>query len=256
MLTLQSHQLNALEQAGSPSFVALMRAHVRESFPKHSSYLGGEGVGEIVRYGLEQGHASGFRTRSPVRLFIDLTVLLGRDFHSDPQLPWARTIIEDHAGFPDELERATRLHGAATEYLDSVSGPDNEFIDNAQQRILLESLAISGGSKQAFIDAVCFRLERIWPEKLSQLDNGLRNELIDLGVRKALAHGIGTEEGAFLCIAIMLMLGSGFDHDPLCGWSHPVLTSTDSAAVKIALLHAAAIGHLTKWCAGESECHV
>ena len=112
MLTIRAEQLAVFEKSSSPEFALRMEEHVREAFPKHSGFLGDAGVREIVRYGVEQGRASGFSTQSPVRLFIDLTLLLGREFHSDPQLPWAREVIEDHALFPDELSRAERLHAA------------------------------------------------------------------------------------------------------------------------------------------------
>ena len=256
MLTIRAEQLAVFEKSSSPEFALRMEEHVREAFPKHSGFLGDAGVREIVRYGVEQGRASGFSTQSPVQLFIDLTLLLGREFHSDPQLPWAREVIEDHALFPDELSRAERLHAAALEYLDSVSGPDNEFIDDAQKRILAESLTILTGSTDAFIGGVSVRLERIWPQKFKSLDRAVRVEFIRLGVRKALTYGIGSESGALLCIGMMFMLGSGFDRDPMFGWSHEILASAGPAAEKIANLHSAAIAYLKQWCAGESECHV
>lgn len=256
MFTIRTEQLAAFDRADTPEFAGHMEGHLREAFPKHSDFLGNEGLSQVIRYGVEQGRALGFSTCSPVGLFIDLTLLLGRDFHQDPQLGWARYILEDRAFIPDELMRAERLHGAAIEYLDSVSGPDNEFIDAAQKRILCEDLTSQTGAADAFIADASVRLERIWPEKFKRLDEAARTELMRLGVRKALQYRAGSEPGALLCIGMMFMLGSGFDQDPMFGWSHKILTSNEPAATKIAGLHAAALAYLNRWCGGEGACHV
>jgi|RhiMethySRZTD1v2_1073278.scaffolds.fasta_scaffold399678_2 hypothetical protein len=253
--SIRKEQIAVFEQAGSPEFALRMEEHILEAFPKHSDFLGREGIREIVCYGVEQGRGLRFVTQSSVCLFIDLTLLLGREFYNDPQLLWAREIIEDDELFPGELSRAQRLHAMAIEYLDSVSGPDNEFIDEAQKRISSEELTISTGSRDLFIREISVRLERIWPEKFNNLNETARMELIRLGVQKAIAYNIGSEPGALFCIGMMFMLGSGFDKDPMFRWSHEILVSAEAIGEKIARLHAAGIAYLNQWCAG-GECHV
>jgi hypothetical protein len=50
----------------------------------------------------------GFSRRASVRFYIETAILLGIDFETDPQYPWARQIRAAPAS--DEMERADPLH--------------------------------------------------------------------------------------------------------------------------------------------------
>jgi hypothetical protein len=247
-MKVRTEQIAVFEDADSPHFAPQMFAHVREAFPKHSGFLGDEGIREVVRYGIEQGREFGFSRQSPISLFIDLTLLLGRYFHADTQMPWAGEVLHN-ASIPDELTRAQRLHAAAMKYLDTVSGSDNEFIDAAQGRLLNEPAQIQTGSSSAFVKEVSVRLERIWPEKYRQLREERRLALIREAITKASTYGIGSETGALLCAVMMYMLGSGFDKDPLFSWARQILTSEQDRDAKIKQLYASGVSYLKQWCA-------
>jgi hypothetical protein len=176
-----------------------------------------------------------------------------RGFHCDPQLPWAREILSRTFPVRDESERAQRLFQSATDYLDCVSGPDNEFIDQAQTRLLTEPPDMFAGSAQSFIDQSFRRLSRIWPEKFHRMHDESRMDLLREGVRKARAFGIASESGSFLCIVMMYMLGSAFDEDPLFAWARKIAGADLEAADKIAALHHAGLEYLNNWCAGEQS---
>ncbi len=246
---IRAEQIAVFESADSTHFMLRIFQHVREAFPKHSSLLGEPGIREVVRYGIEQSRAFGLSRQSPVSLFIDLTLLLGRSFHADPQMPWAGDILSD-TSLPDELTRAQRLHAAATRYLDIVSGPENEFIDAAQRRCMYEPAHAQTGSGSGFVREVSVRLERIWPEKYRQMDEESRLALIQGGAAKARAYGSDSETGTLVCTALMYMLGSGFDEDPLFSWAHRVLVDAagQDPAVRIEALHSSALAYLEQWC--------
>ena len=254
MLIIRPAQIEAFEDSNGPDFALQMANHVRTAFPRHSALLAGQGVAEVVRHGIAQSRSSGLVSKSSARLFIDLTLLLGREFHRDPQLPWASNVLS--AGFPvgAELERAHRLFGLAIDYLDSVSGPDNELIDQAQTRLMDEPLTIFASSGQEFAAQVLRRLQRIWPEKLRRLEDTSRMALLRDGVRKARSYGITSESGCYLVILSMYMLGSGFDQDPMFAWSRRILAATDNTAEKVVALERAGLAYLNAWCAG-SETH-
>jgi hypothetical protein len=245
---IRAAQIDVFESAASPHFADKELARVREAFPRHSGILGDDGVREVVRDGITKARELGFTRQSPVSLFIDLTLLLGRYFHADPQMPWAGEILRNVA-LPDELTRAQRLHAASMEYLEKVSGPDNEFIDAAQSRLLNEPLQVQTGSGSDFIKEVSQRLERIWPEKYRQLDEDRRTILVQEAAGKARAYKIESPVGVLICIVMMYMLGSGFDNDPMFLWAHKILSSEQEGAAKINQLHATSIACLKQWCA-------
>lgn len=250
MLQIRTEQIEALESAEVEYFAPRMVRHLKEGFPKHCSFLGEDGIHEVVRYGIEQGRAYGFTRQSAVNLFIDLTLLLGRFFHADVQMPWASEILTDRS-FGDELTKDQRLHAAAIEYLNTVSGPDNEYIDAAQRRLLHEPIYIRTGSVEGFTDEALMRLERIWPEKYDQVGEKRLRFLIQKGISTASTYNIKSEPGVLMYIGMMYMVGSGFDGDPLFSWAHRVLNDREEQdqAARVERLHSEAINYLKQWCA-------
>lgn len=250
MLQIRTEQIEAFESAEAAYFAPRMVRHLKEAFPKHCSFLGEDGVHQVVRYGIEQGRAYGFTRQSAVNLFIDLTLLLGRFFDADVQVPWALEILLDKS-FGDELTKAQRLHAAAIEYLNTVSGPDNEYIDAAQRRLLHEPIYIRTGSVGGFTDEALIRLERIWPEKYGQVGEKNLRFLIQKGIPIARTYNIKSEPGVLMYVGMMYMLGSGFDRDPLFSWAHRALNDgeEEDQAARVERLHLEAINYLKQWCA-------
>ena len=62
-MQIRPEQITVFENASEPYFRDRMFQHVREAFPKHSGFLGDEGIREVVRYGIEQGRTYGFRIK-------------------------------------------------------------------------------------------------------------------------------------------------------------------------------------------------
>jgi hypothetical protein len=249
MLKIRPTQIEAFESAEAAYFAPRMVQHLKDAFPKHCSFLGEDGIHEVIRYGIEQGRAYGFTGQSAVNLFIDLTLLLGRFFHADVQMPWASEILVDES-FGNELTKAEWLHAAAIEYLNTVSGPDNEYIDGAQRRLLDESIFITTASVEEFTDETLMRLERIWPEKYNHIGEENLRSLIQKGITTARAYDIESEPGMLMYIGMMYMLGSGFDRDPLFSWAHQVLNNKEEQdeAASVERLHSEAINYLKQWC--------
>lgn len=247
-MLIRSAQIELFDNADTPHFTSKLTAHIRDDFPQHSAVLGDEGVREVVRYGMAQSKTHQFTQQSTVSLFTDLTLLLGRHFDTDPQIPWASWMLSADAALP-ELERGQRLHTAATAYLNEVSGPANEFIDAAQSRLLNEPVQINATSSAAFGKDVSQRLDRVWPEKNRQLTEESRSALIRDAVAKARLYKIESQTGALMCIVMMFLLGSGFDKDPMFAWAQKILSSDLERDAKLQQLHQASMTCLRQWCA-------
>ena len=78
--------------------------------------------------------AMGLLIRGPIRLFIELMLLFGSAFNTDPQYPWAAKIL--HLS-DDQMERAEELWDNFLDYQENVSGPDE-----ANTRKALEDLSL------------------------------------------------------------------------------------------------------------------
>jgi hypothetical protein len=89
MLILRKAQLDALKQAPQKSFEKSMLDFVRRHFPKHCVLLGDSAILKVVQLGGERARQYRLETGRDVSLYISLMFMLGSDFDTDCQLPWA-----------------------------------------------------------------------------------------------------------------------------------------------------------------------
>lgn len=242
-MIIRQQQIDTFEDTGSPHFEPRAVQHLKASFPRHGAFLGDAGVIGVVRYAVEQAAQYGIAKAQNVQLFADLTLLLGRFFDSDPQLPWAAAALND-SETTCQNRRSQRLHGEAMAYLNRVRGTKNEFIDKAQERLLTDPVAPACGE---FGPAVLMQLQRMFPEKYLELGEAGARLLIAGGVERAARYGIETPRGRLLYIGLMYLLGAGFDRDPLFAWAGEALASGGTEAERVSRLHESAVTYLKQW---------
>jgi hypothetical protein len=114
MLTIRRAQLVAFSEADVQRFEHWMLAHLRTFFPKHCEAAGEFQLRETIRYGIKRAPAHGFRSKRDVCKYIDLMVVLGRDFDTDEQYPWAVMILTE---LKNPETKMSALHAAAKNYL-------------------------------------------------------------------------------------------------------------------------------------------
>ena len=248
MFTIRKEQMEAFELASAPRFTDAAREHLQAAFPKHCAQLGDAGIRETVRYGIGKAGTYGVVTQAGVSLFLDLMLLLGRGFDTDFQLPWAAEILTD-ATLSDEQSRITRLHTKAMEYLERVSGPANEFIDEAQRRIGIEPPEWLSKA-EPFEVYMLSRLRMIFPQKCDCMGDEILRSLIGKAISKARQYELKTERGVMVLAGLLLMLGSSFDKDPVFASITQVLHDQSSAdpQARSKLLHQASLEYLKRWC--------
>jgi hypothetical protein len=114
MLTIRRAQLAAFSEVDVERFEHWMLAHLRTFFPKQCEAEGEFHLRETIRYGMKHAAAHGFRRKRDVCKYIDLMVVLGRDFDTDPQYPWAGMILTELRNPETKIEA---LHAAAKSHL-------------------------------------------------------------------------------------------------------------------------------------------
>lgn len=234
MLQIRPEQILVFEQAAAEHFAPRLEQHALDALPGYAAALGENALRAAVREGIRQAAGRGFSTQAPVRLFVELSLLLGSAFHSDPQFPWASAVL-DSPFYADELARARRLHDAAMAYLDQVHGPDDTQRNAALERWLKEPIEIKADtddknrSRERFRSTVLVRLEHLWPEKYAWLGEDATQQRLQQWIKDAVGHGLKKEKGVYIYICLGYLLGSGFDRDPLYPWAGAVLgdTATD-----------------------------
>ena len=259
MLRIRSEQIEVFASPDTPRFESSSIIHIKHAFPKHFSVLNESGAQAVVNHGRSRARRYGLNDAGAVLLYIDLTLLLGRNFDEDIQLPWAAAILNDqslpgHARLdvvqPQPLVKAVRLHEYAMAYLDEVSGIENEHIDAAQRRLLDQPFSVDAHGGEGFQQEALRRLSTIWPEKCNYLGPDTMLTLVRYGIERMQHYDIATPVGAFLGIVTMYMLGTGFDQDPLFPWAGRILN--DKAlrpSERTERLYEEGVTYLKRWCA-------
>lgn len=246
-LRISQSQLEVFEETALRDFEARVVQHVRQHFPKSFEVLGETRVLGIARGAVERAREHGLTTERSVVTYLNLMLMLGSGFDTDPQLPWAAEILGD--GRIDEAGKSDALYDKALDYFEQVAGPGGVNAAEALGRIQRESaddLPTALGPE--FYSRLLARLRAVYPEKCDYVGElGLRR-MIQRGIEQARHYRITGGRGVAVYVGLMFMLGSGFDEDPQMPWAAEVLNDAGDGgeAGKAERLRAAALESLAQ----------
>jgi hypothetical protein len=174
-----------------------------------------------VRFGIEKAEEHGLTFRGPIRLYLELMLLFGSHFDTDPQYPWANAILKADA---PQMERAERLHAQTLDYQEKVSGPKG-----VNTRQALENLSVMARSPATFTPnnfdtEILQEMNRSFSQKADYIGNESASALIQEGRAEAQKYNLPTVRGAALIIVLMYAFGHGCTDDPLYPWIARTLT--------------------------------
>jgi len=269
MLKIRKEQYEELGKVSLKRFEDSMVEHIREFFPEQYDALGETVVRNVIEYGVDRAEAHGFETEPDVNMYIDLMLLLGSNFDTDPQLPWAAEILQEEStedelteeestedesiedeSIAEPVGRVEKLYDQAIEYLDRIEGPEDEYLVNALDEfsdISFEELPLT--RSEDIENTTISLLRRIWPEKCQVVGHAALRNLIRYGGESAQCYNITSQRGVVLYTVLMFMLGSGFDTDPQFPWAASTVKdeSTINEAARIDQLYKKAIAFLDEW---------
>ena len=221
MLTIRKEQMQVFEQAAMGRFKEEMVAHCKEFSPALCTVIGDGQIRLAVRGAIERSSGYGFTNRGPIRLFIELMLLLGSTFDTDPQYPWTSEILNAAS---DQMIRAERLYERVLDYQEKV--PDS---DPARMRKVLQGLPEWAGKHEsssitAFVSSMLQEMARLLPEKTAYVgDEGL-TDLVLKGCTEAERCQVLTIHGQAVMGVLMFTFGHGCMDDPLYPWIAQILT--------------------------------
>lgn len=115
MLMIRQDQMETLNQYMLDKYEDLVFFHLTENYTDTCAALGEDGVRETIRHGIRRAQSYDIRIEADISRYIDMMFRFGKDFDTDPDLPWAAAILGDEnlvAGF----EKLDLLEAAAQEY--------------------------------------------------------------------------------------------------------------------------------------------
>jgi len=115
-MRLRKEQIEAFSAAARQEFEDRMVEHLNEFFPRHCKAMGEEGVRQEIRHGVARARTYEITSQRDVCKYIDLAFVYGRDFDTNPKLPWAGRILNDPS-FINASERTSELFETGREFL-------------------------------------------------------------------------------------------------------------------------------------------
>jgi hypothetical protein len=199
--------------------------HLASFSPWHASSLSDAQLRRAVRSGIDRAEAHGITKTDAVRFYVEMTVIFGSSFDTDPLVPWAGQILRDPAS-RDEMPRVLRLHDALLAYRHAVNGGGGSTTAETLRK-LLELAGSSVSIANLRVETTALETMR-WlnPSFCAYVGEPALREMRSRGPELASQLGVATDEGILLVEALMFVLGHGFAADPFHPW---VATSLDAA---------------------------
>lgn len=236
MLVIREAQLTALEDDAVHRYVDELAAHCRTFSPHLCKTLSDEELHAAVLGGVVRAETQGFTKRGPVRLYVDMMILLGSGFDGDPQYPWAAAILAT----PDEqMDRAETLHARVHEYLAGVDGPDNVHTLQALRELATRCRQGLALHRERLEPDLLALMAEIHPRKVAATgEDALRRLVRALLARGRERYRFRTARSLALMAVLGFAFGHDFDADPLLPWvsrtlNRPTLGDPDAVAVRL-----------------------
>lgn len=249
MLKIRPEQMETLEQVRFKHFEDEMLKHIKEHFSNHWRMIGEIQLRKVIQYAAKQAKTYSLTTEREVCLYLNLMLLLGSDFDTDIQLPWAVKVLKEESTEVPFM-KIKRLYQVAMDYLDRVVGIKNEHLEQVLLKLRgdsIQSLVLSPKPKSE--PSLMTLLTEIYPQKCEAMGKDNLSQLIKQGTRLAQHHHLSCGGGTTLYVGLMLMLGQHFDQDPQFSWAATLLKnpSITDPETKTYALYTEARVQLDRW---------
>jgi hypothetical protein len=228
VLVIRSEQMDALGSIALRAFEDEMLLHLGEFSPTLAKAIGDEQLRQAIGLGISRAFGHGLTFRGPVRLYLELMLLFGSHFDTDPQYRWAAEILTDHDSRP-QMQRAQLLYHKTIDYRQQVAGPDDVFTFRALRNIQSLLRQPPAFAEHDFLASMRHQIEQAYPQKAAYVGRDDLDFLIREGIDRAAGLGFTIGRETALMAVLMLSFGHACAGDPLYPWI--ARTLQDSAIV-------------------------
>jgi len=218
MWTISESQFQVLKDGMRANVAGPLVQHCRQNSPRLCDVAGDAGIHKVVDLGIRRAEQYGFRDEPQVRFYIDMMLVLGSEFDTDPQFPWAAATLQDRFSKPQV--RGLVLYRDLSLYLDRVMGPQREFVKNALTALVRMRSELPPPEHRT-ISTVRKWLLQLFPQKSDDVTEEQLAQIAWSAAQRAAEFKIPGGHG-FLT-GVMLVFGHGATRDPLYPWISNVL---------------------------------
>jgi hypothetical protein len=222
-MLINKKQLAAFRNKAFAQFEEDLLDHISDFSPFHSKAVGEDGLRETIRLGLINAENYGFTLHGSVRFYIEMMIMFGSHYDTDPQYPWAGVVLSDES-YGSQLDKADQLHNLYLDYAEKVIGKNSEFPLQA----LIQVGSTDSETVEMDDDNMLEHMKKIYPQKVEYLGEDLVRGIINRGKGKAVSYNIDSKEGILLLIGLTFAVGHKFDDDPMYPWMNRTLNDPES----------------------------
>jgi hypothetical protein len=216
-MIIRREQMQALGQAALRAFEDEMVVHLADFSPPLFRAVKEDQLRIVIRLGIARAGEYGITFRGPIRLYLELMLLFGSHFDTDPQYPWATEILKDQAhGL--QMQRAERLYEKTREYREAVAGPEDAYTLRALSNISVFARQPLRVSLTNLVPSALEEMAYIYPQKKAYVGASGLETLIRQAVAAARICGFSTDRAVTLVVVLMFAFGHGCLNDPLYPW--------------------------------------
>ena len=217
-MVIREEQFQVFKEAHRSNVEKALVEHCREYAPRLFGAAGENGIGQAVHVGLQRAQGYSFPDLPQVRFYIDLMLVLGSDFDTDPQFPWATETLKDRFSRPHV--RGMILHRDLSLYLDRVMGPGKEHLKDALDRFAGLPSELPSPPRRD-ISSLRGWVRLLFPQKSDDVSDAHLGQIAEAATQQANEFGLPAGDAILACV--MLVFGHGATHDPLYPWISSVL---------------------------------
>lgn len=218
MLVIRREQMEVFQAEARRTFEDAMVAHLAAFSPPLHRAVGDAALRSTVQLGMTRAAGYGFDQRGPVRLYLELMLLFGSRFDTDPQYPWASAILSDRDDGAPQMRRAERLYERTMDYRQRVAGPEDAYALRGLRNIRAWAAAPIDFAMSDLIPYMLREISALYPEKADYVGQEALAALIRKGREGALNQRFGSPRAIALVVVLMVAFGHGCGADPLYPW--------------------------------------
>ena len=211
MLSIRSEQLDTFKQTAINNFEDKMVKHCQKLAPQITQQLNQTQLHSSIQKAISKANHYGLSQQGPVRLFIEMTLLYGHTFDTDPQYPWAKTLLTNKKD--PQMQRAESLYHKHQAYTWNVQGQKQKHLHKA-----LKTTQTPNFTPKTFTEDLLTITQTIYPEKYSYVGAEQLKELIRTAITEARSYNMNNGHAFALIYALMVSLGHGCTSDPFYPW--------------------------------------
>lgn len=197
-----------------------MIVHCRLVAPAISATLDDLQLRDAIRRAIDAAREYGLTKRGPTRTYIEMCILFGSAFASDPQYSWLGKILDPAKPLP-QMNQAKRLYRKASHYLRFVAGPDDNYARDALMRLSVAAQRSTLFQQQRgsrFSVSMLREAEAVYPEKVAYIGNAAVERLFQQADTNAENLGLKTVDARALFCTLEFSFGHGCADDPFLPW--------------------------------------